>query len=610
VYELNASDARSAGAVTDTIKMALESASLKDARPTCLVVDEIDGATGGGMSSGAGGEESRGFIKALVDLVEGGKGGRKAKGAKGSKGKKSKPLLRPIICICNDLYAPALRPLRPYCRLIRFQKPATNHLVTRLKSICEAEGISASSRCLSLLSALSQGDIRSCLNVLQLAKLRSLRKLAGSGRSDGLVEVTEAEIREAGVGVKDGSTNLQTVWSALFKTPSPKERARKTAPYEGPALTQHLISLVQSSGDYNRLLQGCFEHYPNLSFVDDGWWRIRSMLDWVAWGNELQDKAWSNGTFDLMGYVPWSFVKWNGLFANTVNSLPEWPKVDYEQFLKKQAFEEISVELHHSLPPSLRVQFGRDAVVRELGPTLMRMLTPDLKPINNQIVRPAERATMGSLVNIMLHLSLNFAQERTDEGVLTYRLEPPLEVFTSYDGKKSAAVNVGRYAVRAIVMRELEAERARRRNGIVDGTPGEASSSSAKNALEAYRKADANGLGLMGKKDKVALDFFGRPVVLKAKKEAGGASAGSSSGLKDLPAPILAARQAKEALTAGGTTSSTNALPKEDPSAAEEAEGGAGSDGHRGQKRLKVHYRHNEGYSNAVRQPIKMSALL
>lgn len=95
VFELNASDARTASAVEDQVRMALESASMKDSRPTLVVVDEIDGATGGGSGEGGGG----GFVKALVKLIEGGKGFRK----KGKKGKGSKPLLRPIICICNDL---------------------------------------------------------------------------------------------------------------------------------------------------------------------------------------------------------------------------------------------------------------------------------------------------------------------------------------------------------------------------------------------------------------------------------------------------------------------------------------------------------------------------
>ncbi|PWN26081.1 P-loop containing nucleoside triphosphate hydrolase protein [Jaminaea rosea] len=578
VYELNASDSRTSGAVTDTIKMALESASLKDSRPTCLVVDEIDGATGGGGGFGFGGggnDESRGFIKALVDLVEAGKGsaGPKGKGGKGSGGgkkRKHKPLLRPIICICNDLYAPALRPLRPHCRLIRFQKPTQNHLVSRLKSICEREAISATSRSLSLLAELTQGDIRSCLNALQMAKQKQPRKAMNSP-----LDLTESDIRDAG---KDGSTSLSTVWSALFRTASPRERARKTQPHEGPALTRHLVSLVQSSGEHTRLLQGCFEHYPKLNFVDDGWWRIRSVLHWADFAMELQDKAFSGSMFELMGYVPYSFVRWNHLFANTVNPVPEWPRADYEERLKRQAFNEIALELHGTLPPTLRSLFGREAVVRELGPLLMRILTPDLRPVNQQIVKTDERETLQRLVTVMLDLNLDFVRDKTEEGQLVYRLEPPLEVFTSYDGKRSGSVNVGRYAVRQIVQREVEAERAKKARGAAAVASGAAGG--AAGALAAYRKSDANAAGAVVKKQKVALDFFGRPVAPKAAKPSAAATSPA------LPAPILAARQAKDA----DTVTVRSAPPAT--------------------KRLKVHYRHNEGYSNAVRQPIKMSALL
>ncbi|CAO1634597.1 unnamed protein product [Parajaminaea phylloscopi] len=605
VYELNASDARTSGAVTDTIRMALESSSLRDSRPTCLVIDEIDGATGGGSHS----DESRGFVKALVDLVENGQGSGTKKGSsKGKKGKRHKPVLRPIICICNDLYAPALRALRPHCRLIRFQKPAQNHLVGRLKTICEAESLSASSRSLSLLAELAQGDIRSCLNALQMAK----HMRAHLSSSDGLIEISEADIREAGIGVKDGSTSLQAVWAALFKTASPKERARRTTPHDGIALTQHLVGLAQSSGEYTKLLQGCFEHYPNLHFVDDGWWRIRSVLGWADWGVSMQDRAFASSSFDLMSYVPYSFVKWHSLFANTVNPLPEWPKADYEHYLKRQAFDEIALDLHSALTPNLRAQFCRDSVIREFGPMLMRMLTPDLKPVNQQIVKPAERETLTHLVGVMMELSLNFVRDRTEDGNLVFRLEPPLEVFTSYEGKQSAAVNMGRYAVRQIVMKEIEEERARRRN------PGQqGASTAATNALEAYRQHNAKvgGGAQGGKQGKAALDFFGRPIAPKVEKTKGTAAAKGSQTSpavietedeSSLPAPLLAARRARAARTLAQSLATGDNGP-------ELISGTSTDDTHApppGAKRIKVHYRYNEGYSNAVRQPLKMSSLL
>lgn len=48
--EVNASDDRSAATVTTRIKNAIDSGSglASDGKPTCVIIDEIDGASGGG----------------------------------------------------------------------------------------------------------------------------------------------------------------------------------------------------------------------------------------------------------------------------------------------------------------------------------------------------------------------------------------------------------------------------------------------------------------------------------------------------------------------------------------------------------------------------------
>ena len=51
VFEINASDARSADVVDERIRPALESgAKIGSSRPNLVVIDEIDGATGGSDS--------------------------------------------------------------------------------------------------------------------------------------------------------------------------------------------------------------------------------------------------------------------------------------------------------------------------------------------------------------------------------------------------------------------------------------------------------------------------------------------------------------------------------------------------------------------------------
>lgn len=99
VIEVNASDDRTGASVKGKIEAALENQSILGSdKPNLLIIDEIDGV------SSSGGEQS--FIKLLVDMasVEVASAEDKGKTGGGSKKKKftKKPLMRPIICICND----------------------------------------------------------------------------------------------------------------------------------------------------------------------------------------------------------------------------------------------------------------------------------------------------------------------------------------------------------------------------------------------------------------------------------------------------------------------------------------------------------------------------
>ena len=74
------------------------------------------------MHSYAGGAEGKGAINALLKLIQGGSDQNVPGTFAKKKGKGTQPLNRPLIAICNDLYAPALRPLRNIARLIAFKQ--------------------------------------------------------------------------------------------------------------------------------------------------------------------------------------------------------------------------------------------------------------------------------------------------------------------------------------------------------------------------------------------------------------------------------------------------------------------------------------------------------
>lgn len=80
-------------------------------------------------------------------------------------------------------------------------------LIKRLQTICEAETLKADMRNLTYLVKVTSGDLRSCLNTLQVVRSQTS-------------VVSETAIEAAAmVGMKDNGTSVQSVLSKLFKLP-------------------------------------------------------------------------------------------------------------------------------------------------------------------------------------------------------------------------------------------------------------------------------------------------------------------------------------------------------------------------------------------------------
>jgi DNA polymerase III delta prime subunit len=165
--EVNGSDERTESALTDRVVRAMESSTIQFQsasgddtmynRPNCLILDEIDGA------------DAAKAIQALVEIIRADIPTQHTK-------KKQQYLRRPIIFICNNKFAPALKPLLPYTKQFDIHPPSTSRLVARLRSIVTSEKLSLSSGGNSLLNQLvitACGDIRSCLYTLQFASTRA-----------------------------------------------------------------------------------------------------------------------------------------------------------------------------------------------------------------------------------------------------------------------------------------------------------------------------------------------------------------------------------------------------------------------------------------------------
>ncbi|KAF5386678.1 hypothetical protein D9615_001593 [Tricholomella constricta] len=441
VMEINASDARSGSIVDDRIRPALESgAAVGSTKPVLLIIDEIDGATGAGDNSNT-------FIHKLVSLTF-----DRPRKMRRKDPQVKRPILRPIICICNDHNASSLAKLRPHALQIRFQRPADIHTVKRLREVCEIEGLKADSRAISTLVGVAKGDLRGCLNALQFIKSRN-------------EEVTESVVRKATIGMKEADTSLITVLNDLFN-PLTRKRVKElalTEEEEGKYVAR-LSREIDGSGRESSIALGCFSHYATLRQHDANFSRYEKANEWLLTYDILSSGMYSNGDFALSPYLPYTLVPFYPLFQERGGERVERSQTDWENLQLTRANEEILKSLSRCLR-SASTRLGGDfrhllstpILQLEFVPFINRIISPPLRPVNSQVIRPEEKALLNRLVAIMVSLELRFFQERAEDGQLSYRLDPPIDAFVTYDGKRALDISVSRYAVRHLVAGEIDA---------------------------------------------------------------------------------------------------------------------------------------------------------
>ncbi|KAF8461705.1 P-loop containing nucleoside triphosphate hydrolase protein, partial [Kalaharituber pfeilii] len=361
--EINASDDRTAAVVKNKIRDALSNEGVRmpgvgkkkgigTSRPVCVVVDEIDGVTGG---SGAG---DSGFISALVELIlqdQKNSAGTKATSATSTtRRRKRKPgedfkFHRPIIAICNDLYAPSLRSLRPLAEIVYMRKPPTNLIVTRLKWVFDREGILADENAIRRLVELSTsgssaqsasgggggGDMRGCLVSGEwLAKRLQVSSLSDAGPGSACAKLTRKLVEDELSGHSSGASGprggVRGCVERVFRKGG-DDTLRKGAARGGPTISsvearrreiESLREEVECCGEFDKLMTDVFSTYLTKPYHDDTLLSKPNLAgEWLWFHDLFTSKVFSEQEFELMMYLSVPALAFNHLFGCSTSAV-------------------------------------------------------------------------------------------------------------------------------------------------------------------------------------------------------------------------------------------------------------------------------------------------
>ncbi|KAG6960184.1 hypothetical protein JG688_00009729 [Phytophthora aleatoria] len=435
--EVNASDDRTASVLRNKIISAMEMQSIwGERKPNCIILDEIDGAMNG--------SDGKSAIEVILEIVNAPLQRKKA-GTKTAT-KNRHPLTRPLICICNDLYASVLRPLRQTAKIFTLDAPHSQRLVTRLKYICRHEGIKASTGALAALCSSADNDIRYCLNTLQFQTTQSRGKSAVVSMSTGLV------------AHKDHVHGMFEALDLVFY-----EGRSKSAKGE-LSVAEKIDEAVASLGNFPLLINGLDENVPKMIFNDPTMNKICDVFEWLGLADEYEHRARSEQQFVFQAYIPFAAVATHASCCTSSRRRVEYPRAHFEAQKRRDRSENILVALTEGaqLQPILRM--STSVLVVDVVPWLVASLSPNIRRINPSLQTKEEKVMIQRLIQLMASLGLSFRHKYRPDGSEDYALEPALNELVEFRSSEGGAAyqSMLPMTVRKMIAREVELEQMRR----------------------------------------------------------------------------------------------------------------------------------------------------
>jgi chromosome transmission fidelity protein 18 len=273
--------------------------------------------------------------------------------------------MRPLILICNDVYAPALRPLRQsgLAEVVHVGKPSMDAVVVRLKSVFEKEGIpcemdAARKLCEAAWGVTSgidarrgaegnvEGDLRGIMVVgewvasrvraactkgapLQLTRqwvekhiVNDLAHGGGGARGLGRGGTKEIVTRVFQEGAGFPKQALNTSKSKNTRHEQPKTEL-SFSDQQKKYGARRLAEMVETCGEIDRIVTDVFLEYPNREFNDDSYLtKPDCAYEWLHFHDTCSSRLYANQEWELTPYLSQPVLACHNLFASPKRHVP------------------------------------------------------------------------------------------------------------------------------------------------------------------------------------------------------------------------------------------------------------------------------------------------
>ena len=334
---------------------------------------------------------------------------------------------RPIICICNDLYAKQLSLLRKEALVFNLKKIDEKKLGDLLNSIAKKESLPVDKITIKNIIELGNNDIRTCLTILQFFSYHKKNK-------ELISQIIHDKDKLKYFCNKDFNENLFNVWNKIFY------RINNNINYSRELTYNEIKYLYDSCEEHKKIYEGLFNNYLKISSrCDNSLQDIQKraeLSDIFSYEDSMQGKG-----FQLMPGSYQDYINLSGHYihkfyfaSNFEKGLIEYTSVFYDYNSKIRNYNSILENIQENIYEKQHILYKKDELMINIIPYIYQMITPNFREISYELLNDSEKKRVDTAINLLLYFGIDMKE---NTGVQDYKqniyFEPDIKKLITYD---------------------------------------------------------------------------------------------------------------------------------------------------------------------------------
>ena len=335
---------------------------------------------------------------------------------------------RPIICICNDLYAKQLSLLRKEALVYNLKKIDEKKLFDLLYSITKKENLPIDKITIKNICELCNSDIRSCLLSLQFFSYHKKN-------SELISDIIHDKEKLKYICNKDFNENLFNVWNKIFYKIDNNSNFNENLSYKD------IKNLYDSCGEHKKIYEGLFNNYLKISSRErdtlEDIQKRSELTEIFSYEDTIQGKGFSvmPGSVDNYINLSGAYIKKYYFAKNFEKGLIEYTSLFFDYKSKLKNFNNIIENIQENIYEKTHILYKKEELVINILPYIYEMISPNFREISYELLNQKEKKSVDTAINLLLYFGIDMKENTGNQDYKQNYIyfEPDIKKLVTYN---------------------------------------------------------------------------------------------------------------------------------------------------------------------------------